>query len=132
MQHQSDLVISLNRIGDTLMALGRAAEGLAVYRQGLVITEALAVQDAKSLEWQRALAISLNRVGDVVIGMGQRDEALALFRRSQAIRERLAVADPGARVRGLPVPEAVYLAVSPLAGSGRWARARRRLGRHQR
>src|SRR5256714_2893225 len=40
----------------------------------------------------------------------------------------LAVADPGRRVRGLPVPEALHLALPPLARRDRRARARWRLG----
>ncbi len=41
----------------------------------------------------------------------------------------LALADPGRRVRDLPVPEAVHLAVAHLARGGRRARSGRRLGR---
>ena len=59
--------------------------------------------------------------------------ARVLPRRRLAARpaRALAVADPGARVRRLPVPEAVHVALPPLARRGRRARAGRRLGGDQ-
>ena len=56
--------------------------------------------------------------------------AIFLRRRLPARPARaLAVADPGRGLRDLPVPEALHLALAPLARSGGRARTGRRLGR---
>ena len=103
----------------------------------------------------RSLAMALNRLIDARIDAANPRTAarelpsgaltapavLGVLRRSLALyavavfaarpARALALADPGRRVRRLPVPEALHVALPPLARRGRRARAGRRLGGDQ-
>ncbi len=93
-QHQRDLSVSFDRVGNVLVAQGRGEEALTAYRDSLAIRERLARADPANARWQRDLSISFEKVGDVLVAQGTGEEALTAYRDSLAIRERLARADP--------------------------------------
>jgi tetratricopeptide (TPR) repeat protein len=90
-----DTAISLERIGNVLLAEGKRAEALDAYRASLAIRDALARQDAGNALWQRDLSVSHIKLGDVLRAEGKRPEALAAYRASLAIREALTRQDAG-------------------------------------
>src|SRR5207249_12284066 len=59
---QRDLAVSHNKIGDALVE-GDPGE-LAAYRQGLVISEALAARDPANTQWQTDVAVSCFKLRD--------------------------------------------------------------------
>src|SRR5262249_60545500 len=94
-QWQSDLSLSLDRIGGVLVATDRNAEALEAYRKGLAIAERLAAADRGNAAWQRDRVVSEIKVGDVLARMGRREEALASYRQGLASAQRAGLVSPG-------------------------------------
>ena len=69
-QSQRDLSISLNRLGDILVAIGDLEAARRLFEQALDISRRLADADPASAQSQRDLSISLNRLGDIRAAMG--------------------------------------------------------------
>ena len=77
------------------VTLGRSAEALKSFRDGLAISDRLAKADPGNAGWQRDLSVSYDKIGDVQVAQGNLPEALKSFRDGLAIADRLAKADPG-------------------------------------
>ena len=81
--------ISFDRIGDVLLAKGKATDALAAYRRGLEIAEATADAEPARTGWQRDLAVSYHKVGSLETLGGNDSEARDLLERGRAIIARL-------------------------------------------
>jgi tetratricopeptide (TPR) repeat protein len=92
---ERDESVTLNCLGDVLVAQGNLSEALKSFRDGLAIRDRLAKADPGNAGWQRDLAVSYNKIGDALVAQGNLPDALKSFRDGLAIAERLAKADPG-------------------------------------
>jgi tetratricopeptide (TPR) repeat protein len=92
--HERDLSVSYNRIGDVLVAQGNLPEAPKSFRDGLAIADRLAQSDPGNAGWQRDLSVPYEKIGDVLVDQGNLPEALKSFCDGLAIRDRLAQADP--------------------------------------
>jgi hypothetical protein len=81
--------VSHDRIGDVLLAKGKAADALVAYRRGLEIAEAAADAEPSRTGWQRDLAVSYHKVGSLEALGGNDSEARDLLERGRAIIARL-------------------------------------------
>ena len=89
-QSQRDLSISLNRLGDILIAIGDLEAARWHFGQALAISHRVADADPANAQSQRDLSISLNRLGDIRVAMGDLEAALRHFEQALAISRRLA------------------------------------------
>jgi tetratricopeptide (TPR) repeat protein len=92
---QQDRAISIDRIGNALIALGRIPEALKKYQEALnirkdLVTSNSAVSDPASVQLQVDLSYSFENLGDAFVRDGQHTEAQNNFRESMAIRSNLA------------------------------------------
>ena len=86
--------MSLNKVGDVLLAQGDLVGALASFRQSLDVRRGLAQADPSNAGWQRDLTVSLIKVGDVLLAQGDPRSALAHGLEAQRIAEKLASLDP--------------------------------------
>ncbi|MCA9122823.1 MAG: protein kinase, partial [Planctomycetales bacterium] len=91
---QHDLSISFIKLGDVFRKLGRNAEALTQYEDGLKIRRELAEADPSYAEKQRDLSLSFDRIGDVFLALGRTAEALTQCQAALKISWELAEADP--------------------------------------
>ena len=81
--------MSLEKIGDVLVAQRDLDGGLESYRASRVIAERLAKADASNSGWQRTLLVSHIKVGGVLDAMGDTNAAIAAYEASLAIAQSL-------------------------------------------
>ena len=91
---QRDLSVSLEKLGDASLQLGRVTQALEHFRQSQAIRHRLAQAHPDNLELQGSLAVSLDRLGDVALRMGKPQQAQRHYRQSLLLRQRLAQAEP--------------------------------------
>jgi predicted negative regulator of RcsB-dependent stress response len=87
--------LSLNKVGDVLLAAGDQAGARVTYEESLAIMRKLAAADPGNAEWQRDLSVSLGKVGDVLLAAGDHAGALSAYDESLGVRRKLVAADPG-------------------------------------
>lgn len=90
---QRDLSLSLNNVGDVLLAQGDPAGALKAHREAQTISQRLVQADPSNATWQRDLNDSLIKVGDVLQAQGDLAGTLNAYREAQAILQRLVQAD---------------------------------------
>ena len=88
------MAVSLDRVGDVLVAQGKLDQALEVDQQDLTIAQKLAQQDPTNSGWQRDLSVSYNNVGDVLVAQGKLAEALDAHQQYLEISKKLADQDP--------------------------------------
>jgi tetratricopeptide (TPR) repeat protein len=76
------------------VTLGRTADGLKYYEDGLKISRQLAEADPKDAQKQRDLSVSFNRLGDVYVTLGRTADGLKYYEDGLKISRQLAEADP--------------------------------------
>ncbi|UOG92482.1 MAG: toll/interleukin-1 receptor domain-containing protein [Candidatus Thiothrix sulfatifontis] len=91
---QSDLSVSLEKIGNILKAQDKLDDAKAVFEKSMNIRRTLADNDPSNAEWQRYLSVSLNKIGEILTEQGKLDDAKAVFEKSQTIAQTLADNDP--------------------------------------
>jgi hypothetical protein len=80
---QRAMLISNEKIGNALLALGDGPGALAAYRKSLAIAEALATRDPANTQWQTDLVVSCAKLGrHPTLGLDARRDYL---HRGQAI-----------------------------------------------
>ncbi|MBV9129802.1 MAG: hypothetical protein JO298_05375, partial [Verrucomicrobia bacterium] len=63
---QRDVSVSLERVGNVLVAEGKLEQALEVYQQSRDVHQKLAQQDPSNSGWQRDLIVSLYKVSTVI------------------------------------------------------------------
>jgi hypothetical protein len=84
-----DVSVSLDRIGDVLLAKDKTEDALAAYRRGLQIAEAVVEAEPMRTGWQRDLAATYHKVGTLEARCGRDDAARELLEKGRAIIARL-------------------------------------------
>src|SRR5665811_960863 len=74
-EHQRDLSVSYQRLGDLARAQGNLPEAERLCRSVLAIAERLAGDDPTNAERQRDLSVSYERLGDLARDQGNLPEA---------------------------------------------------------
>ncbi len=92
--HQRDVAISHDKVGDILEAQEDLGAALDHFLQSLEIFQRLAVQDTRNADHQRDVAISHDKVGNVLRIQGDLGAALEHFQQYQEIFQRLVKQDP--------------------------------------
>jgi hypothetical protein len=77
-----------------MVAQGDGPGGLAAYRKGLTIAEALAARDPANTQWQRDLSYSFTKLATDHADQGDHAGALQFAVRSLRIDEHLSTLDP--------------------------------------
>ena len=72
---------ALDELGKILGLVGRTAEALKAFGDGLGIRDRLAKADPGNAGWQRDLSVSYDRIGDVLVAQGNLPEALKSYPR---------------------------------------------------
>ena len=93
-ERQSDLSISLKKIGYVRFAQGNLEATFDAYNRSLQIAQQLAARDPSNPRWQRDVLVTLSSVGDVRLAQRNLEAALEAYNQSLAIREQLAAQDP--------------------------------------
>ena len=92
---QSNLAVTIQKIGDVQLEQGNLVDALKSYREDLAIADRLALSDAGNAGAQRDLAISYMKLGDAQGGPKRFGRYAALLHGdSIAISDRLAKSDP--------------------------------------
>ena len=78
------------KVADVLVVAGRLDEGLATYRDALVIRKALVQADPSSPDRQRDVMETQSKIGDVLSGQNHFDDALAVYREAFFVSSRMA------------------------------------------
>ena len=73
---QRDVAITLERIGDVLLAAGDRQAALKRYSEGLDIRRRLMARDRDNMQWQHDVTVSLERMGGLFLATGDRRAAL--------------------------------------------------------
>jgi len=97
---RKDLLISHERIGDTLIATGETGKALEEHRKALGISEALFSADPSDPARRRTLGISYVKLGEALTANGDKTQALEAFRKALDMTETAAAskaAPPEAR-----------------------------------
>ena len=88
-----DRSVSLNELGDVLIAQGDLGGARGRYQEGLDIFKRLAAADPSSAALQRDVGASLNKLGNVLVAQGDLVKARERYQESSDILTRLAAAD---------------------------------------
>lgn len=92
-EHQADLAMSYNKLGNVFNNQGQSKEALDYYERGLAIRRKLCERD-KRREWQRNLGYSLYNVSRVQWQLGVKGKNSAMIRRAVELSaERLKIAE---------------------------------------
>ena len=96
---QLELASAYLRVGDVqgrpyAPNLGQTEAGLASYRKGLAILEALIAKDPANRAALRQKAMGLERIANIDLRKGQLDDAIATHRKALSIREGLLAPNP--------------------------------------
>jgi non-specific serine/threonine protein kinase/serine/threonine-protein kinase len=96
---RKDLLISHERIGDTLIATGETAKALEQHRKALEISKTLFSADPSDQARRRTLGISYIKLGEALTANGDTPQALEAFRKALDLAEVPAsdAASPAAR-----------------------------------
>ncbi|MET0240581.1 MAG: tetratricopeptide repeat protein [Sphingobium sp.] len=86
--------VSMNEIGDILVARNDLAGALAAYEEGLTIRRTLAEGDPSSAHAQRDVSVSLDRIGNILVARNDLAGALAAYEEGLTIARTLAKGDP--------------------------------------
>jgi len=92
--HQRDLSVSYERMGDLYRALGQGEQARESYQKALAIAERLAQAEPDRADYQCDLSVSYNKMGDLYRALGQGEQARESYLKDLAIAERLAQAEP--------------------------------------
>ncbi|MBV8140977.1 MAG: tetratricopeptide repeat protein, partial [Verrucomicrobia bacterium] len=90
---QRDVSVSLEKVGDVLLAQGKLDQALEVYQQSREIRQKLAQQDPSNVLWKTDLVLSLWKIASVLERQGapQKREAGVNYKRALEILRHLAV-----------------------------------------
>ncbi|MFM9962479.1 MAG: protein kinase domain-containing protein [Planctomycetaceae bacterium] len=91
---QRNLSTSFIKLGSVFLKLGRTADALTHFQDGLKIRRVLAEADPNDAQKQSDLADSFDGLGDVFLTLGRTDDALTHFQDGMKIRRVMAEADP--------------------------------------
>jgi non-specific serine/threonine protein kinase/serine/threonine-protein kinase len=89
-----DMLVSYERIGDTLSATGDMAGAVESQRKALAISESLAAADPSNNKLRLTLLISHIKVGEVLAATGEIDAALETYFKGRELAEQLLRDDP--------------------------------------
>lgn len=92
--YQSDLSVSLNRLGDVHLRLGNTDAALSAYLTCLKIRERLVMVEPDVTEFQSDLSVSHEKLGDIQLLLGNTDLALSAYEASLSIRQQLVKENP--------------------------------------
>ena len=87
------LSVARLRIGDPVLALGRAMEALIEFRAALAV-ELAAARDPDDAVWQHDVSMGHYKIGSALLALGEAPGALPELQASLAIDEALAAGDP--------------------------------------
>jgi tetratricopeptide (TPR) repeat protein len=91
---ERDLLVVINKTGDTQRVLGDLVGALKSYNDGLIIRSRLAESGPDNARWQRDLSDSFIKIGEVQSELGDLAGALTSYRHCVDIFDRLAKSDP--------------------------------------
>ena len=111
--------VSLNELGDVLVAAGDLAGARGRYEEALAVRTKLAKENPASAAAQRDLSVSYNKLGDVALQGGNRPEAAEFYRKSISIAEPLALRDQSSAAAERDVM-ATYLRMGLATGERAW------------
>ena len=97
---RKDLLISYERMGDSLIATGETAKALEQHRKALEISKALFSADPSEPTRRRTLGVSYVKLGEALTANGDRPQALQAFRKALDMAETSNASDaasPGTR-----------------------------------
>ncbi|MDQ1740080.1 MAG: hypothetical protein QOE53_1732, partial [Pseudonocardiales bacterium] len=117
--HQQDLSVSYNKLGDLMVTLGRGEDALRFFQQALDITARLAGAEPDRADYQRGLSVSYERLGDLLVALGRGEEALRYFQQALDIHIRLAAAEPDRADHQRDLSVSYEILVDHLVASGR-------------
>jgi tetratricopeptide (TPR) repeat protein len=95
LDRQRDLAVSLNKVGETKLALRDEAGALPLFEEGLAIRRRLISAGPWKSDWQRDLSQSLMYVGNIYLRQGKKPQALAAYEECLPIRRKLVSMNPG-------------------------------------
>jgi tetratricopeptide (TPR) repeat protein len=90
----SNLVLSLNNLGNLAQDAGQGDEATRYFQEMLDITRALVAAEPQHTDWKRKLSVSLNHLGKLAMVAGRNDEALRYYQESLEITRALVAAEP--------------------------------------
>jgi non-specific serine/threonine protein kinase/serine/threonine-protein kinase len=90
---RKDLLVSHERMGDTLIATGDTAKALEHHRKALEISKALSAEDPSDFAKRRTLSISYVKLGEALSANGDRTQALEAFRLALEIADSRGITD---------------------------------------
>jgi tetratricopeptide (TPR) repeat protein len=88
--------VSLERVGDVLVAQGRLDAALERFEAAMAIREALSSADPSNTVWRRDVAVSLSKIANVHLSQGDAARACPELERGRAIMAELVALAPGA------------------------------------
>jgi tetratricopeptide (TPR) repeat protein len=94
-------MIAFDKIGITLMALGRINDALDAFQAERSLVQPIVEANSTSVSWQRNLGRAYEMIGNALSAGGKPDEAVAAYRSSITICDKIAGATAIAEARGI-------------------------------
>ena len=111
--------VSLNELGDVLVAAGDLAGARGRYAEALAVRTKLAKDNPASAEAQRDLGVSYTKLGDVALEGGNHAHAADFYRKSLLIMEPLVLRDKSNAAADRSIM-AIYLRMGKATGERTW------------